>query len=125
MYTTPPDDVTAGISEPKTHAAGSSYRNIPDTRSISMLGLGMVIGAVIGAGVALLAAPRSGEDTRDRIRDRVRNVRGRRGVWYQLGRELRRAASARRKRELERRKQEELKILERERAERDARVPPP
>ena len=123
MYTTPPE-FPAGDSEPKTHASGSPYRNVPDKRAISMLGLGMVIGAAIGAGVALLAAPHSGEETRDRIRDRVRHIRGRDSVWDKLGRELRRAGAVRGKRELERRRQEEQKMLEKARAERDARIPP-
>jgi hypothetical protein len=89
-----------------------------------MLGLGMVIGAAIGAGVALLAAPGSGVETRHRIRNRVRHIRGGSGVWDKLGRELRRARAVKRKRKVERRKQEEQKAVERERAERDARVTP-
>jgi gas vesicle protein len=89
-----------------------------------MLGLGMLIGAAIGAGVALLAAPRSGEETRDRIRDRIRHIRGNDDVWSKLQRELRRAAKVRRRSALERQKPEEQTILERERAERDARVTP-
>lgn len=84
----------------------------------------MVIGVAIGAGVALLAAPQSGEETRDRIRNRVRHVRGRYTLWEKLGRELKRAASLRRKRELLRRKQEEQQLAEREKADRDARVTP-
>ena len=32
---------------------------------------GLVLGAVVGAGMVLLLAPRSGEDTRQVIRDRV------------------------------------------------------
>ena len=109
---------------PKTRPAGRPYQNVADSRSVSMLGLGMVIGAAIGAGVALLAAPRSGEETRDRIRDSVRHVRGDYTLWEKLGRELKRASSVRRKRELARRKQEEQRSLEREQAERDARVTP-
>jgi gas vesicle protein len=89
-----------------------------------MLGLGMIIGAAIGAGIALLAAPRSGEETRDRIRDRVRHVRGDYTLWEKLGRELKRAQSLRRKRELLRRRQEEEQLAEKLRAERDARVTP-
>jgi len=111
-------------AKPKTHAAGRPYRNVANARSVSMLGLGMIIGAAIGAGVALLAAPRSGEETRDRIRDRVRHVRGDYTLWEKLGRELKRASSLRRKRELVRRKQEEQRLVERERAERDAGVTP-
>ncbi len=87
-----------------------------------MLGLGMVIGAAIGAGVALLSAPRSGEETRDKIRDRVRHIRGRDDVWDKLRRELKRASSLRSRGELEKRKALEKKMIEKERAERDART---
>jgi gas vesicle protein len=62
-----------------------------------MLGIGMVVGAVIGAGIAMLVAPRSGPDTRRQISRRVNRLRAGRGVWGRLGRELRRAAAARRK----------------------------
>lgn len=36
---------------------------------------GIVIGALIGAGIALLAAPRSGEDTRRELSKRARSMR--------------------------------------------------
>ena len=124
MFTTPPKP-PEGDPEPKTHAAGSPYRNVADKRTISMLGLGMIIGAAIGAGIALVAAPRSGEETRDRIRDRVGHL-GRRdeNTWERLGRELRRAASLRRKELAERRARHEKATLERERAEQDVGVKP-
>lgn len=118
----PPSDDSAATSKPKRRAAGSSYRNVPDSRSISVLGLGIVIGVAIGAGVALLAAPRSGEETRDRIRDRVRHIRGKDDAWTKLQRELKRAMKVRRRTALERRKLEDQKILERQRAESDAGV---
>jgi gas vesicle protein len=124
MYKPPTDD-NAASSKPKRRASGSSYKNVPDSRSISMLGLGMVIGMAIGAGVALLAAPRSGEETRDRIRDRVRHIRGKDDAWTKLQRELKRAVQVRRRTALERRKLEDQKALERQRAERDARVVTP
>jgi gas vesicle protein len=87
-----------------------------------MLGVGMVIGVVIGAGVALLAAPRSGEDTRDKILDRVRHIRGKDDAWSKLKRELKRATQVSRRTELEKRREREAKMLEKERAERDART---
>ena len=62
-----------------------------------MLGLGMAIGAVLGAGLALLVAPQTGSDTRRVLTRRVERLRGKRGVWSKLGRELRRAAAAKRK----------------------------
>ena len=118
MYTPPPEG-PEGNSEPRRHAAGSPYRTVADKRSVSMLGLGMVIGAAIGAGIALVAAPRSGEDTRDRIRDKVRHLRGRDdSTWEKLGRELKRAAKVRRLELTERRARREKAELEREGAER-------
>jgi gas vesicle protein len=124
MFTTPPDP-EEGDFEPKTRAAGSPYRNVADKRTISMLGLGMVIGVVIGAGIALVAAPRSGEDTRNRIREKVRHLRGRDdSTWEKLGRELRRAAKARRMELAERRARHEKAALERDRAEQGAGVKP-
>jgi len=123
MYT-PPSDDAATDSEPIVRASGSPYRNVPDTGSISMLGLGMVIGVAIGAGIALLTAPRSGEEMRDSIRDRVRHIRGKDDAWTKLQRELKRAIKVRRRSALEKRKIEDEKALERQRAEENARVVP-
>jgi len=90
-----------------------------------MLGLGMVIGAAIGAGIALVAAPQSGEEIRGRIRDKVRHL-GRRddNTWEKLGRELKRAAKVRRMELAERRARHEGAVLEREKTEQDAGVKP-
>jgi len=121
MYMPSSDDRVA-TSKPKRRAAGASYRNVPDSRSISMLGLGIVIGVAIGAGVALLAAPGSGEETRDRILDRVRHIRGKDDAWTKLQRELKRAVKVRRASALEQRKAEDQKIADKQRAESDAHV---
>ena len=118
----PSSDDAATDSEPIVRASGSPYRNVPDSRSVSMLGLGMVIGVAIGAGIALLTAPRSGEEMRDSIRDRVRHIRGKDDAWTKLQRELKRAMKVRRRTALERRRLEDQKTLERQRAESDARV---
>jgi hypothetical protein len=120
----PGEDLPRPIRKPKTRAAGSPYRNVPDKGAISMLGVGILVGIAIGAGVALLAAPQSGEDTRDTIRSRFRHLRGRDRPWDKLARELRRASAVRRKHDLERHRKREEKAIDRERAERDARVPP-
>jgi gas vesicle protein len=122
--TLPGEDLPRPTPKRKTRAAGSPYRNVPDKGAISMLGVGILIGVAIGAGVALLAAPQSGEDTRDNIRDRFRHLRGRDRPWDKLARELRRAAAVRRKHDLERHRKQEEKAIDRERAERDARVTP-
>ncbi|HLE56376.1 MAG TPA: YtxH domain-containing protein [Rhodothermia bacterium] len=125
MYTTPPgEDATLSKPRPKRRPAGSAYRNVPDKQAISMLGVGILIGAAIGAGLALLAAPESGEDTRDRIRNRIRHLRGKDSPWDRLARELRRASALRRKHDLERHTKREQRQIEKERAERDARNPP-
>ncbi len=89
-----------------------------------MLGIGILVGVAIGAGIALLAAPQTGEDTRDNIRDRFRHLRGQDRPWDKLSRELRRASALRRKQGLDRHRKEEQKAVDRQRAERDARVAP-
>lgn len=83
--------------EPGRRPRGRPYRNVSDARTVSTLGVGMVIGAVIGAGIALLVAPQAGFDTRRLLTRKVDRLRGKRGVWGKLGRELRRAAAAKRK----------------------------
>jgi len=88
---------------------GRPYRNVRDVRSVSMLGVGMIVGTVIGAGIALLLAPGSGYETRRSIRRRVGGIRSGSGPWSRLGRELRRAAAAKRKSlEIEARRKEVL-----------------
>jgi gas vesicle protein len=62
-----------------------------------MLGIGMIIGAVIGAGVTLLVAPKSGADTRRSLSRTAGRFTMGAGVWNKLGKELRRAAQAKRK----------------------------
>ena len=57
----------------------------------------MVIGAVVGAGVTLLVAPRSGRQTRELLGYKAGRLRRDSGVWLKLGKELRRAAAAKRK----------------------------
>jgi gas vesicle protein len=82
-----------------------------------MLGVGIIVGLAIGAGVAMLFAPQSGEDTREMLRKRMRRVRGETPVWERLGKELKRAASLKRKEiELARKNRE----LERERRNAEA-----
>lgn len=102
---------------------GRPYRNVPGPdagRSVSMLGVGMVIGAVIGAGLTLLVAPQSGADTRRSLNRTADRLRMGAGAWNKLGRELRRAAQAKRKSlELEAKRNE----IETKRAARGAAAP--
>jgi gas vesicle protein len=90
-------DDPEGLPESSPRPRGRPYRNVTNVRSVSILGVGMVIGAVIGTGVALLVAPQSGAETRRLISRRAVRLRRRGGVWSKLGRELGRAAAAKRK----------------------------
>lgn len=62
-----------------------------------MLGIGMVIGVVLGAGVALLVAPGSGADTRKMLSRNASRFSKGASAWNKLGKELRRAAHAKRR----------------------------
>ena len=86
----------AGARKPK----GRPYRRVPPPdagRSVSMLGIGMIVGAVIGAGITLLVAPQSGADTRRTLSRTAGRFSMGAGVWNKLGRELQKAARAKRK----------------------------
>ncbi len=91
------DDTLQTIPDQVQRPVGRPYRNVSDVRSVSMLGVGIVIGTVIGAGIALLVAPQSGSDTRRSLGRSVGGLRSGPGVWGKLGKELRRAAAAKRK----------------------------
>ncbi|MDQ3697897.1 MAG: hypothetical protein M3373_07715 [Gemmatimonadota bacterium] len=66
------------IEESQTTARprGRSYDEDGDWRQAGTLGLGLAIGLLLGAGIALITAPRSGEDTRARIGERARSFGG-------------------------------------------------
>jgi gas vesicle protein len=68
---------------------------VPDWNAIGLFTAGIAVGAILGATVALLMAPGSGDETRDRIGRRVRRLRGNDDVWDDLAEELERAASER------------------------------
>jgi gas vesicle protein len=57
----------------------------------------MIVGAVIGAGLTLLVAPQSGADTRRSLSRTAGRFRMGSSAWNKLGKELRRAAAAKRK----------------------------
>jgi hypothetical protein len=74
-----------------------------DWQHIGLFAAGALIGAVVGAGAALLFAPRSGEETRQRLARRGRRLREHTSdAWEDLRDELRHAAR-RGKRKLARR----------------------
>ena len=79
-------DVTA-----PTEPVGRSFEEERDWRGAGILSLGIIAGALVGAGVALLLAPQSGEETRERIADRARRLGTRADAsWEDLRDELRR-----------------------------------
>ena len=81
------DDEIAAPSEP----VGQSYEEERDWRGAGILSLGVIAGALVGAGVALLLAPQSGEETRERIVTRARRLGTRADEgWEDLRDELRR-----------------------------------
>ena len=82
---------------PARRPRGKPYKTVADARSAGMLGVGMIIGAVLGAGIALLVAPQAGWETRRTLTSRARRIRGGTSAWTRLGRELKRAARAKRK----------------------------
>ncbi len=82
------DDYSASVPpEPE----GRSYEEERDWRGAGVLSLGILAGALVGAGVALLLAPQSGEETRERIATRARRMGTRADEgWDDLRDELRR-----------------------------------
>jgi hypothetical protein len=66
-----PDDYDATAPAERV---GRSYDEERDWRGAGALSLGIIAGALVGAGVALLLAPQSGEETRERIVTRARRL---------------------------------------------------
>ena len=81
------------IPQPKPDGIPSEM--VADWNAIGLFTAGIAVGAILGATVALLMAPGSGDETRDRIGRRVRRLRGNDDVWDDLAEELERAASER------------------------------
>ena len=81
------------IPQPKPDGLPSEM--VADWNAIGLFTAGIAVGAILGATVALLMAPGSGDETRDRIGRRVRRLRGNDDVWDDLAEELERAAAER------------------------------
>jgi hypothetical protein len=74
---------------------------VPDWNNIGLFTAGIAVGALLGASVALLFAPASGDETRERISRRVRRDRGEDYLWDELADTLARAAAESEKEEAE------------------------
>lgn len=82
-------------SIPQPRPEGFPGETVPDWNNIGLFTAGIAIGAILGASVALLLAPGSGEETREKIGRRVRHLRGDDDLWDELAAELERAAAER------------------------------
>jgi YtxH-like protein len=90
---TPKAPLPGSIPQPRLD--GHPYESVPDWNNIGLFTAGIAVGAILGATVALLFAPASGDETRDRIGRRVRNLRGDDDLWDELAQELELAAAER------------------------------
>ena len=88
-------------SIPQPKSDGFPGDTVPDWNNIGLFAAGIAFGAILGASAALLFAPASGEEIRERIGRRVRRTRGDDDVWDQLAAELERAAGEREEEEKE------------------------
>src|SRR6478735_3378169 len=88
-------------SIPQPRRDGIPHETVPDWNNIGLFTAGIALGAILGATVALLFAPASGNEIRERIGRRVRRTRGDADVWDELAAELERAAAESEKEEVE------------------------
>jgi hypothetical protein len=82
-------------SIPQPKPDGFPPDTVPDWNAIGLFAAGIAIGAILGASAALLWAPGTGDETRERIGRRLRHLRGDDDVWDELAAELERAAAER------------------------------
>jgi hypothetical protein len=87
----PKAPLPGSIPQPKRD--GLPHETVPDWNNIGLFTAGIALGAILGASIALLWAPASGDETRQRIGRRVRKLRGDDDVWDELAEELELAAS--------------------------------
>lgn len=80
-------------SIPQPKRDGLPHETVPDWNNIGLFTAGIALGAILGASVALLWAPASGDETRERIGRRVRRLGGDDDIWDELAEELELAAS--------------------------------
>jgi len=80
-------------SIPQPRLDGLPLETVPDWNNIGLFTAGIAVGAILGATVALLLAPGSGQEMRDSISRRVRNLGGEDDVWDELAEELELAAA--------------------------------
>lgn len=87
----PPEDMAP--ARLPARPLGKSHEQEADWPRLGTLAVGLAIGVAVGAGVALLMAPMSGADVREKIGDRARGLRGQAAdTWDELRDELRYAS---------------------------------
>ena len=89
----PPPKAPPPGSVPQPRRDGIPLETVPDWNNIGLFSAGIALGAILGASVALLWAPASGGETRERIARRVRGDRDDDNIWDELARELELAAT--------------------------------
>lgn len=93
MITTGPKS-KVDVSIPPARPEGLPFEKVPDWNNIGLFTAGILVGGVLGATIALLVAPASGEEIRDRIASKVRrDDDDDDGLWDELAIELQRAAA--------------------------------
>lgn len=101
-----------GKGKPAPRARGTPVETSTDWDRVALFAGGVIVGALLGGSAALLAAPRSGRDTRDRLmRKSQRAALHGHDAWDDLAETLRRAGRKlkRRRAEARRRRQVQLK----------------
>jgi gas vesicle protein len=97
-------------TSPLSRGAASAHRadgHETDWQQVAVFGVGLALGLSLGAGIALLAAPQTGDETRAALKGRARRIRratSRRSqdAWADLRDELRSATKSLRRRRSQR-----------------------
>ena len=79
------------IPQPKLDSR--PHETVPDWNNIGLFTAGIALGAILGASVALLWAPASGDETRERIGRRVRGKPDEEDIRDERAKELELAAT--------------------------------
>ncbi|MDB4905636.1 MAG: hypothetical protein JWO05_420 [Gemmatimonadetes bacterium] len=98
-------------SVPRDRPRGSPVDTSTDWDRVALFAGGLIVGALLGGSAALLTAPRSGRDTRARLRrkSQMAALRGH-DAWDDLAETLRRARRKLQRRRAEARRRHEVRV---------------